>query len=490
MAQKNTKSIQVLNEPSDSGGNFDSQAQDIRPFRLVKYFSFTGFIAILVFTLLISLLISYQAKGILIKKSENYARLVAENLNHQVFLQFVVPVARLYGRIRLRDENQHRRMDAVVRNTIHGFQIHQVNIYDLDGQIIFSTEKRLIEKMGQDSQPYKDSLEGETTSTLITHPGRLGGFKQVKMLQTFSPFRAEKPIVGSVGYVMGVFEIYQDLTPDYSEIAKFQYLSVGISLLLIFILFFVLRVILARADAIIEERNSERRNMQEKLHQSEKMAGLGQMIAAVSHEIRNPLGIISSTAEIINSKLIKYEPENQLANVIVDESQRLNEIVTEFLDFARPQIPKFANMSLMEVLDKNLTLLAPEIDKKNIRIVRRYGGPTFIQADPDLLYRAFLNIFLNAIQAMPDNGEINIKTTGINNGDGHRALVVISDNGNGIDTQQINNIFDPFFTTKNKGSGLGLTIVKNIIDAHNGSIAISNLEAGGTEVIIELPVKR
>ena len=294
---------------------------------------------------------------------------------------------------------------------------------------------------------------------------------------------------GSRGYIMGVFEIYQDLTTDYAEITRFQYLSVMTSLLFGILLFLILRQIVTRADRIIEERNAEHRRLQEQLHQSEKLAGLGQMIAAVSHEIRNPLGIISSTAEILNRKIITYEPDNQLAGVIVEESRRLNGILTEFLDFARPQIPKITSVRLMDVLEKNLDFLAPELEKNQISINRRYGGPATIQADPDMLYRAFLNIFNNAMQAMPDGGEIDVHTTGVNSGRGEMAQVVIRDTGEGIKIEEQHLLFNPFFTTKNKGSGLGLAIVKSIIDNHQGEVFMESAEGGGARVIIRLPVR-
>ena len=462
--------------------------QNIQPFRLVKYFSFTGFFVILVFSLILSLFISQQAKNMLLKQSEDYARLVAENLNHQVFLQFTLPIVQLYGRIRLREEVQYKHLDTVVRSTIHGFKVEKVNVYDFDGMIIYSTDKKLIQTKGQSSTQYKAALAGKPTHTLIVQPGLFGGIGQIRTLQTFTPFRAEKAFVGSVGEVLAVFEISQDLTADYAKIIKFQYLSIVISLLLSILLFVVLRQIVKRADQIIEERNSEWRRLQERLHQSEKLATLGQMVAAVSHEIRNPLGIISSTAELLRGKLKKYEPDNQLADIIVEESGRLGGIVTEFLDFARPQEPKITPLSLQEIIKKNLTFLAPEIDRKGITVSQLYGGPASISADPDLLYRALLNIFLNAIQATPPEGRISVNTTGRNGRNGDMAIVTISDTGTGIQAEDLTMIFNPFFTTKDKGSGLGLAIVRNIIQSHRGDIFIEPIEGGGTRVEIHLPV--
>ena len=145
----------------------------------------------------------------------------------------------------------------------------------------------------------------------------------------------------------------------------------------------------------------------EKLHQSERMASLGAMIASVSHEIKNPLGIIRSTSDLLEKKVRQYDPENQLASVIGEESERLNRIVTEFLDFARPQVVQYQPVELEKLLEKNLHFLEPEIPKKGVTVTRFFpSSAQTLPADPDLLYRAFLNILLNALQAMPDGGTL------------------------------------------------------------------------------------
>ncbi len=471
----------------------EDNQKSVQPKRIVRYFSFSGFFVILVFTIFLSLIISQQAKNMLLSENEDYANLVAKYLNRQVSQKFInVILSYGYTSVHLRERFQYELMDRLVRRSIHGFTIDRVNIYDFDGMIIYSTDPSLIGTTGQTSEAYKAALKGESTSTLITHPGRFGRFirfGQTRILQTFSPIRREMSD-GSEGYVMGVFEIHQDLTKDYAEIVNFQYLSIVTSLLVMTLLFIVLRQIVKRAEKIIEEHNAERRRFQEKLHQSERLASLGQMIAAVSHEVRNPLGIISSTAEILRDKLKQYEPNNQLSDVIVEESKRLNEIVTEFLDFARPKVPKITTASLKDILDKNLYYLSSELEREGIKVIRRYSGPVNIQADPDQLYQAFLNILLNAIQAMPDGGTIYIKTAGAAGQNGNMAEVVISDTGQGIEPETLDKIFNPFFTTKDKGSGLGLAIVKNIIQNHKGEIVIEPVASGGARVVIRLPVQQ
>ena len=472
----------------------DSFAKSIQPFRLVKYFSFTGFFVILLFTLVLSIFISTQTRHITQKKSDDYALLLADNLNHQVFLQFVIPTAMRYGRIRLRDSEQYNMLDTVVRNTIHSFNVQRVNIYDLEGAITYSTDKDLVGTEHSDLQQYKDALEGKRTSILVTEPGK--GFNpldKVWTLRTFYPFRAEERLRGPVGEVLGVFEIYQDLTGDYAEITKFQLVSIAISIAISGLIFFILRQIIARGESIIEQRNEERRRLEEKLHQTERLANLGRMVAAVAHEIRNPLGIISSTAEILQNKIKVHEPNNRLSEVIVEEARRLNGIVTEFLDFARPQLPHPAPCRLEDVLDKNISYLSPEMDKAGITVERDYSGPEKVEADADLLYRAFLNIFVNCIQAMPQGGAISVCTSLPYGPDGKslgRAEICISDTGEGIDPEQAATLFSPFFTTKNRGSGLGLAIVKNIIDGHNGTVTIETGPNGGTHLTIQLPIKQ
>ena len=176
-----------------------------------------------------------------------------------------MPVAVRFGHIRLRDSVQAELLDDVVRNTIHSFNVERVNIYDLEGTITYSTEQDLIGTARPDLPAYKSALDGKISSMLITTPGEgLAGFQRDRALRTFAPFRAEKRTEGAVGYVLGVFEVYQDLSGDYAEITRFQYLSIAISLVFISVLFIVLRRILIRADTIIEQRNEERRRLEEK----------------------------------------------------------------------------------------------------------------------------------------------------------------------------------------------------------------------------------
>ncbi|NVL90469.1 MAG: two-component sensor histidine kinase [Desulfobacterales bacterium] len=464
--------------------------EQIKPFKLVKYFTFTSLIVILLGSLALSMVIAHRAETVLLKKSEDYALLMAENLNHQVFLQFIVPAALQFGQvIQLRNKILFERLDQVVRNTLHSFSVETVNIFDREHNVIFySFDKELVGRKGLGGIDYQQALLGKSRSRLIRRGGFWGilfGTPRQSKLRTYAPLRAERPLSNIEGPILGVFEIVQDLSEDYRTITHFKYRIIVTSVAIMGLLFFILRYVVKRGEEIIQKRAQERLLLKEKLGYAERLASLGEMVAGISHEIRNPLGIVSSTAELLKQKLASTDSEVQLADVIVQEADRLNGIVTDFLDFARPQAPNLMPCRVDEVLEKNITFLAPEINKNGYEIHKRFATDIpEIQADPGLLYQAFLNILINAMQAMPEGGAIYIELSARK----HTLTIVFSDNGQGVPDETLSKIWDPFFTTKDKGSGLGLPIVKKIIEGHYGTIEIDNGPEEGTQVTVTLPV--
>ena len=211
--------------------------------------------------------------------------------------------------------------------------------------------------------------------------------------------------------MVGVFEITQNISADLAEINKFRLIILVTLVVIMGLLFLVLRQIVKKAGVILARRQEEQRILEGQLHQSERLAALGEMTAGVAHEVRNPLGIISSTAELLQERLARYEPQNRLARIIVEESNRLNEKVTEFLDFARPRIPNLRPCDLEAVLDRSLEFLEPEIERLGVSVIRDYHlNGRMLAADSDLLHQAFLNLLLNAIQAMPGGGRLIVAT--------------------------------------------------------------------------------
>ncbi|MHB9072713.1 MAG: two-component system sensor histidine kinase NtrB [Desulfobaccales bacterium] len=466
--------------------------KDLDTFGLVKFFSLPGFVVILVFTVILTVFLTLRTQQMALKKNEDYLILLASNLNHQIYQQFVLPTAfEKGGRITLSDPEQSKRLDVVVRTTIHGFHVEQLNQYDQEGVFSYSTASDLpLGKKSDDVLGVRKALAGEDYFELpgyspfwsIFWPNRY----RHQYLKAYIPFRLEDKALPQTGPVVGVIEITQNISEDLAEIANFRLIILGTLIVFMGLLFIVLRQIVKQAGVILERRQEEQRRLEGQLHQSERLAALGEMTAGVAHEVRNPLGIISSTAELLRDRLARYEPQNRLAQIIVEESNRLNEKVTEFLDFARPRIPNLRPCDLEATLDRSLEMLQPEIDRLGIKISREYqlnGRPLMV--DQDLLHQAFLNIFLNAIQALPRGGHLTVSTLpGVH---GRGGEIWVQDNGEGIEPETLKKILNPFFTTKEKGSGLGLPIVKSIIEAHQGSLKINSTVGVGTTIIIALP---
>jgi signal transduction histidine kinase len=285
---------------------------------------------------------------------------------------------------------------------------------------------------------------------------------------------------------MGVIEISQDLSKEYGAILQLQGRIILVSSIIMAVLFLVLRSIVSRGDRIMEVRAMERLRLEEKLNQSERLAHLGTMVATVSHEIKSPLGIIRSTAELLEKRIKKVAPGNeQLARIIVDETSRLNTIVMEFLDFARPQEPKLAMVDVNSVVRQALQFIDPNAREQKVELRAELDSTIApIELDREMIYRALLNILVNGLQAMGDGGVLQVTTT---HGEAEGTTVTVRDNGKGMSADKAQQIFKPFFTDKNRGTGLGLAISRNNIEQHHGTIAVESREGEGTMFTIVLP---
>jgi signal transduction histidine kinase len=460
-----------------------------KPFRLVKYFTFSSLIIIFIGSIALSMLNSHWARTKQKDDSEDYARLLIENLNHQIFLQFVLPVALKYGKIQLRNQDQFEHLDQVVRSTLHSFHVKTVNIFDMDNTVSYSFDEELIGKTDLGGSAYQKAVQGKFVTELIQTGNFweiLIGFPSESKLVTFAPLRAEKPMARLSGPILGVIEIVQDMSEDTKKIFKFQMQIIISCMMVMGILFVVLIFVVKKGEAIIQKRALEQIRLKEELSRAQRLSSLGEMVAGVSHEIRNPLGIIRSSAGLLKKKMDKLDPSNTIPDIIVEEAERLNNIITDFLNYAGPREPKLAMCKIEEVIDKNITYLAAQLAENGCKVDTQVGDNLpKIRADSEMLYQAFLNIFINAMQAMPDGGKISVNIFPLNGS----VAVRIEDDGNGIETEIMEKIWDPFFTTKENGTGLGLGIVKNLIEAHGGSLNIENRPERGACVTIQLPAK-
>ena len=469
--------------------NSPNKEEKPRPFKLYKYFTIMSFVFIFIGAIVLSFLNTHWAKTMQLKKNEEYAQLLISNLNHQIFRQFVIPMSLRYGKIQLRDKKQFDRMDAIVRGTLHGFKIEMMNIYDLNNIIAYSFDKELMGIKDIGGRGFQNAVLGKSTSEIEQTGGFLEillGFPKEIKATTFAPLHAEKSLASTTGPVIGVIEIVQNISEDYKTITNFQVLVVLTIMLVMAILFLTLTFIVKKGEDIIEQRAGEQLKLKEQLSQAQHLSSIGEMVAGVSHEIRNPLGIISSSASLLKKKVSLADPGNNIPDIIIEEAARLNNIITDFLNFARPRTPNLAECVLQEVLDKNINFLSSETAEKGYHIdIQQTPDVPAVMADKDMLYQAFLNILINAMQSMPGGGTIKIALTGNENS----VQIRFQDEGHGIPKDVERKIWDPFFTTKEKGTGLGLGIVKKIVELHKGNIQIKNRKTGGVVVTIALPIR-
>jgi signal transduction histidine kinase len=223
---------------------------------------------------------------------------------------------------------------------------------------------------------------------------------------------------------------------------------------------------------------------EEQLRRADRLSALGELSAGMAHEIRNPLGSIKGAVEIIKDDYTPEEAKYEFIQILLKETDRLNQIVQEFLGFARPKNPEFQFVDLNEALESVLSLLGQEARKAGVRIEKKLdlsiGKRSF---DAGLLKQAFLNLMLNAIQAMPDGGVLTVESALRT----EAIEVRISDTGFGIAEENRKKLFSPFFTTKKNGTGLGLAITYRIIENHHGKIDVTSEPGTGTTFTEKLP---
>jgi two-component system sensor histidine kinase PilS (NtrC family) len=242
------------------------------------------------------------------------------------------------------------------------------------------------------------------------------------------------------------------------------------------------------------------RAIEEEMKKKEKMASIGELAASMAHEIRNPLAALSGSMQVLKRELKLEEEDRRLMEIALKEAERLNTIITTFLKYARPMPLNKKRCSLHDLLEDTLSLLRNSPDyRDDITLVTKFTkGKVWMMMDPDQIKQVFWNVVLNAIEAMPNDGQLTIETRRLKtprhfaNHQPTFPIVEIrfKDTGVGIVPEDLERIFYPFFTTKQKGSGLGLSIVHRIIEEHGGRILVESKPGRGTTMILQLPVEK
>ncbi|GAB4340596.1 MAG: hypothetical protein Kow0099_16650 [Candidatus Abyssubacteria bacterium] len=262
---------------------------------------------------------------------------------------------------------------------------------------------------------------------------------------------------------------------------------------------------LGRAFNIMTRKLRQLRELEQEIQRRNRLAALGELSAGVAHEIRNPLGIIKNSAEMLRDRIQDNSKRRELTDFIIEEVDRLNRVVTNFLQFARPSQPCAEPIDINSVVEHSLVFVTPEIEPGSITIKKMLAtNLPLVMADSEQCHQVFLNLFMNALQAMNGSGTLTVETR-ISESDASSIAthsmalsppdqmnkpmvdIVISDTGEGIAPELLPRIFDPFFSTKDDGVGLGLSLVHKIVENHNGRIRVNSVPGAGTTFVISLP---
>jgi two-component system, NtrC family, sensor histidine kinase HydH len=367
-------------------------------------------------------------------------------------------------------------------------------------------EGRLIARLPRRGHAYSILIKILLSTLLLEHTGEMGINSSYYPIY-FLPVVSAAIFFGPLGTLLwtGVASLaYVSLLIP--ALQQYELTATGASILATRVLFFFVAAILVNRFVMenqrqvqrlqvlsgkLEETNRQLRQAEAEARRAERLAALGQLTAGLAHEIRNPLGVIKGSAEMLIQKVQGTQPlAAELAGYISSEVNRLNGLVARFLDFARPSRLELRPERISEIVDRALELVRAQFPEAKVTVERQYAqGLPEIQADRQLCEQVFVNLITNAFQAI-DGQDGTLRLTivpGTSTGE-PGVLVTVEDSGPGVPPELREQIFNPFFTSKKDGVGLGLSIVAKIVDDHRGSIRLDPETRQGARIRVFLPI--
>lgn len=385
----------------------------------------------------------------------------------------------------------------IIQNFLEDFSgkgnIAYLRVEDPKGKVLAQTGERFFMVPSQ-NQGRRDVRSGQSNLSWIT--GKEGDF-----LEIIRPFRPGGKQLGVVRLGLSLKEVNPIVDQNRKNIIL---MGIGLFGLGMISLFFIFR---------LQNRHLQKmKEMENQIRLKEELSAMGQLAAGVAHEIKNPLNAISLVIQRLEKEFVRDKPEEQkeydrFTGIVRNEIDRVNRIIGQFLMMSKPLETKMEDRPIIEILKYCLEVMEEEFRQKRIRVIKEWDGEgPLIRCDRFQLTQAFINIFNNALEAMPDGGSLHLTVKEVRISDsGFRiselkekdsairnpqsALEIsVADTGKGISSEDMDKIFAPYYTSKEKGLGLGLAITQKMIQAHNGTIEIQSVENKGTTVIIRLPL--
>jgi len=236
--------------------------------------------------------------------------------------------------------------------------------------------------------------------------------------------------------------------------------------------------------ATTTELASQREQLLVEVRKGDQMKAVATLAAGLAHEIKNPLASIKTFTEYLDNHYTDPEFRKKFKRIVGGEVERINLIVQQLLEFAKPVPPKLMPLEVAQVVDDTLEFLGGEFVKRQVAVGKRYDTRGQILGDPQQLKQVFLNLFLNSLDAMNGHGKLDVQTAV----EGSDLVVSITDNGSGIGPKDLPHVFEPFYTTKTNGTGLGLAVVHGIVKEHGGRIVVDSHPGQGTTMRLYLPI--
>jgi two-component system, NtrC family, sensor histidine kinase HydH len=454
-------------------------------FSLSRYFAVASMLVIATIAGVTAWLFSSNLERNLVEEAAAYARDISHTLNRAIYAHVPLPRGgEAPEGLRLRDPEQLRALDALVRERMSGLRILTVNLFDRSGTVLYSTKSGYIGYRSR-ANPGIDAALAERAATFLKR-FELEQREHLEpahdLLETYTPFYEIDPTSGSPGRLVAVLELYQDARPITNKIAEGRREVVAITGALMGVLFLALFAIVRRGDLRIRQLTDAIEYSNRQLQES--LASLGSMAAGVAHEIRNPIGIITSSAQLLGQTASLAPRDRELLGVLRDESARVERTVSEFVRFATPPRPNPTATHPAELLARVQSSLSPEAEQRGVALALELDADLpAITVDGELLHRALVNLALNALQVQSRGGSVRIEAR---HAPDKSVQICVCDRGPGIAEEDLDRVFQPFFSRRPGGTGLGLSIVQRIVTACGGRIAVTS-GARGTRFALVFP---
>lgn len=467
-------------------------------FRLVRYFTLTS----MIFFVLVGGLLAYFYGGMALSNmlelqesaNVNQTRVFANQLWDSDFAPLLADAADMASP-ELKKHSRLREIHRRVLDLMGGSTTYKIKVYDPRGRTVYSSELAQIGEDKGGNAGVRGALAGETRTELV-HRDRFSAFEQVvedrDLIQTYLPKRDP-----ATGDIVGVFEIYSDVTPFLAETKKTERVLLTAVVASFGALYLALFFIIRHAQRIIRRQTEERETAQQHLAQAEKMASLGQLVAGVAHQLNTPLAFSHNNVDLAIRSVHGFEPTlraagrhreagmvRQMLGDVLQGLEQMKELVQNLRDFTRLDRSKVVAADLNATL-RTVVYIARNAIPPRIRIVEDYSPLPPVECNASQLNQVFLNLITNGAEAIIGDGQVTVRSYV----DGDRVCVAVADDGTGIPDEVLPHVFDRYFSTKPKGvgTGLGLPIARDIVRSHGGDIAVSTRVGAGTVFTITLP---